>query len=87
MERLDKRAGEAAENYVMLTMKSGAHPSIGRVHNPGPKLAPHEKDERSVIAIDAADRDAWLNGSHESAHSLIRLTALEDFDAGPDDAL
>ena len=57
-----------------------------RMHKPDPKLAPHKQDKRSIIAIDPSDWDTWLQGPLRGAQSLIRLTDLEDFDAGPDDA-
>ena len=70
----------------MLTMNADAHPLMSRMHKPDPKLGPHEQDKRSIIAIESADWHTWLQGPHEGAQALIRLTALEDFDAGPDDA-
>jgi hypothetical protein len=55
-----------------------------RMHEPDPKLAPHEQDKRSVIAINTANWDTWLQGSHEGVQALIRLT-IEDYAAGRDD--
>jgi glutathione S-transferase len=49
-------------------------PLMRRMHKPDPKLAPHEQDKRSVIAINTANWDTWLQGSHEGAQALIRLT-------------
>ena len=82
----DKATGEMVESYTMLTMNADAHPLMRRMHKPDPKLAPHEQDKRSVIAINPDDYDVWLSGPHEGARELIRFTAIEDFDAGPDDA-
>ena len=70
----------------MLTMNADAHPLMRRMHKPDPKLALHEQDKRSIIAIDPANWDTWLQGPHEGAQALIRLTAMEDMDAVPDDA-
>ena len=70
----------------MLTMNADAHPLMRRMHKPDLKLAPHEQDKRSVIAINSADWDTWLTGPNEGAQALVRLTAIEEFDAGPDDA-
>ncbi len=70
----------------MMTMNADAHPLMRRMHKPDPKLPPNEQDKRSVIAIAPADYDTWLHGPHEGAVALIRLTAIEDFDAAPDDA-
>lgn len=82
----DRETGEVVESYTMLTMNADAHPLMSRMHKPDPKLGPHEQDKRSIIAIESADWHTWLQGPHEGAQALIRLTALEDFDAGPDDA-
>jgi len=83
---LDRTTGEVVESYTMLTMNADQHPLMRRMHKPDPKLAPHEQDKRSVIAINREDWDPWLQGPQASARELIRLTAIEDFDAGPDDA-
>lgn len=82
----DKATGEIVESYTMLTMNADAHPLMRRMHKPDSKLAPHEQDKRSIIAIDPADWDTCLQGPHDGASALIRLTAMEYFDAGPDDA-
>ena len=68
-----------------MRLNAGAHPRMRRMHKPDPKLGPQEQDKRSVIAINPADWDTWLQGPLDGAQALIRLTALEDFDAGPDD--
>ena len=78
------RSGELIESYTMLTMNADAHPLMRRMHKPDPKFGPSEQDKRSVVAIEAADFDAWLSGSIEGARSLIRLTPVEVFAAGPD---
>ena len=83
---LDKATGEVVESYTMLTMNADAHLLMRRMHKPDPKLAPHEQDKRSVIAVNPADWDTWLQGPHGGAQALIRLTAIEEFDAGPEDA-
>ena len=80
------RIGEVIPSYTILTMNADAHPLRRRMHKSDPKAAPHEQDKRSVIAIDPRDWDTWLTGPSEGAHALIRLTAIEKFDAGPADA-
>ena len=82
----DKVTGEVVDSYTMLTMNADTHPLMRRMHKPDPKLGPHEQDKRSVIAIHPDDYDKWLYGPHEGARELIRLTAIEDFDASPDEA-
>jgi putative SOS response-associated peptidase YedK len=82
----DPATREIVPSYTMLTMNADAHPLMSRMHKPDPKLAAHEQDKRSIIAIHHDDWDTWLQGPQDEAHSLVRLTAMEDFDAGPDDA-
>jgi hypothetical protein len=65
-------------------MNADAHPLMRRMHRTDPKLAPHEQDKRSVVAIEPADWETGLQGPHEGTLALIRLTAVEVFDAGPD---
>jgi putative SOS response-associated peptidase YedK len=60
----DKATGEIVERYTMLTMNADAHPLMRRMHMPDPKLAPHRQDKRSIIAIDQADWETWLQGQH-----------------------
>ena len=70
----------------MLTMNADAHPLMRRMHKPDPNVGPTEQDKRSVIAIEPADWDTWLRAPIDAAQSLIRLSAAEVFEAGPDDA-
>ncbi len=79
----DKATGELVESYTMLTLNADAHPLMRRMHKPDPKLGPVEQDKRSVVAVDLPDVDAWLHGTVAQATSLVRLTPMEDFDAGP----
>lgn len=57
-----------------------------RMHKPDPGFGPDEQDKRSVVAIELDDIDRWLLGSSEEARELIRLTPVESFVAGPEDA-
>jgi len=82
----DKTSGEVVESYTMLTMNADSHPLMRRMHRPDPKVGPHEQDKRSVIAVEAADWDTWLQGPHEHAQALVRLTPIEVFVAGPEAA-
>lgn len=83
----NRETGEIVESYTMLTMNADTHPLMRRMHKPDPKLAPHEQDKRSVISIPEADWDTWLRGGVDAAHSLVRLTPVEEFTAGPEDGL
>ena len=79
----DKATGEQVESYTMLTLNADAHPLMSRMHKPDPKLAADKQDKRSVIPIEFADVDLWLTGTMEEAKSLLRLSPVEVFVAGP----
>ena len=78
---VDKTTGEVVESYTMLTLNADAHPLMKRMHKPDPKLGPDEQDKRSVVPIEPEDVDTWLFGSAEEAAPLIRLAAVDVFDA------
>lgn len=80
---VDKATGEVHESYTMLTINADAHPLMSRMHKPDPKLGPDEQDKRSVIPIESSDVDAWLAGTHQEAAALLRVPAVELFNAGP----
>ena len=80
---IDRATGEIHESYTMLTINSDGHPLMGRMHKPDPALAPDQQDKRSVIPIEHADVEQWLAGSAEDARVLMRVPAVEVFDAGP----
>lgn len=83
----DKTTGEIHESYSMLTLNADAHPLMRRMHKPDPKLRPDQQDKRSVVAIEAADVDLWLTGTSDEAETLVRLTPVEAFNAGPTPAV
>lgn len=45
-----------------------------------------KQDKHSVIPLEAADFDQWLEGTVDLARALMKLTPMEVFDAGPNDA-
>jgi putative SOS response-associated peptidase YedK len=75
----DKVSGEIIESYTMLTINADHHPLMSRMHKPDPKLPPDQQDKRSVVAIESADVDAWLNASADEAARLVRVTPVEVF--------
>jgi putative SOS response-associated peptidase YedK len=75
----DKVSGEIIESYTMLTINADHHPLMSRMHKPDPRLPPDQQDKRSVVAIELADVDAWLNASADEAARLVRLTPAEVF--------
>jgi putative SOS response-associated peptidase YedK len=79
----DKTTGEMVESYTMLTLNADAHPLMRRMHKPDPQLGPDQQDKRSVVAIEAADVDAWLHAPPEQAAALAQLPAATLFDARP----
>ncbi len=83
----DKASGEIVESYTMLTLNADAHPLMSRMHKPDPKLAADKQDKRSVVSIETDDVDQWLNGTLAEGKQLVRLPAVEAFDAGPARAL
>lgn len=77
----DHQTGEIVPNFTMLTMNCDAHPLLKLMHRPElaadkTPLPPEQQDKRSVIPIEQADWDLWLNGSIDDALSLIQLPPL-----------
>jgi len=79
----DKETGEVHESYTMLTLNADEHPLMSRMHKPDPKVPPDQQDKRSVIPIGKGDIDLWLAGTVDEAKQLLKLAAVEDFEAGP----
>ena len=79
----DKATGEVIESYTMLTLNADAHPLMSRMHKPDPKVGPDQQDKRSVVPIEREDVERWLFGSQEEARALIRLAAVDVFEAEP----
>ena len=79
----DPATGELVESYTMLTINADSHPLMSRMHKPDPKLPADSQDKRSVIPIELADVDQWLEGSLTDAQALLRLAPVEIFAAGP----
>jgi len=79
----DKATGEIHESYTMLTINADNHLLMNRMHRPDPKRPPEMQDKRSVVPIALNAVDAWLNGTLEEAKDLVRLPAVELFDAEP----
>lgn len=86
---IDKATGDELESFTMLTLNADGHPLMGRMHKPevdpktGLVLPLEQQDKRSVIPIEAADFDQWLEGTVEQAQQLLKLAPAETFDAGP----
>ncbi|MEJ5148928.1 SOS response-associated peptidase [Comamonas sp. MYb396] len=85
----DRATGEVHESYTMLTLNADGHEIMGKMHkneiNPDTKkpLPIDQQDKRSVIPIELADVDQWLEGSIKDAQALLKLAPVEVFAAGP----
>ena len=80
---IDKATGEVHESYTMLTINADDHPLMRRMHKPDPKAPADKQDKRSVIPLEAADFDRWLQGTVDEARKLMKLAPVEVFEAGP----
>jgi putative SOS response-associated peptidase YedK len=79
---VDKATGEVHESYTMLAINADDHPLMGRMHKPDPKLPAGQQDnKRSVVAVEQADVDQWLEGSVSEARELLRVPTVGLFDA------
>ncbi len=87
----DHATGEVHGSYSMITMNCDAHQLLRHMHKPERDpatkavLPPEQQDKRSVVPIERADWDAWLNGTPDQALALIRLPAVDVFAHGPVD--
>jgi putative SOS response-associated peptidase YedK len=79
----DKTTGEIVESYTLLTINADDHPIMSRMHKPDPKLPADQQDKRSVIALNIADTERWLQGTHQSIRPLLKPPLPEDIDAAP----
>ena len=80
---VSRETGEVVESYTMLTLNADAHPLMNRMHKPDSFKPADAQDKRSVIPIELADVDQWLNGSQEDTQALFTLPPAAAFDAMP----
>jgi putative SOS response-associated peptidase YedK len=76
-EWTDPETGEVVASYTMLTQNCDHHPVLSQMHKPDPALAPDQQDKRTVVPIERANWDAWLQGTAEDAMKLVRLPSCE----------
>ncbi len=73
----------------MLTINADGHELMGKMHknelDPATKqpMPLERQDKRSVIPIAMEDVDQWLQGTLDDAKQLLRVPAVELFEAGP----
>ena len=53
------------------------------MYKPDPRLPADQQDKRSVIPIEMQDVDQWLAGSVREVAQLLRLAAVDVFEAEP----
>jgi putative SOS response-associated peptidase YedK len=82
-EWADRSTGEVVPNYTMITINCDGHPLLARMHKPDPNLPPDKQDKRTVVPLEPQHWDTWLHGSIDEARQLIRVPALDLFEAGP----
>ncbi len=69
-ERWRAPGGETVESFTMLTINADAHPVMKRFHAPG-------DEKRSVVLLERARIDDWLDASEDEARALIGAFAPE----------
>lgn len=80
---IDRATGEVHESYTLLTVNADDHPIMRRMHKPDPKLPADKQDKRSVIAIELAHVDLWLDPLSPDVGHLLKPPAVELLDAAP----
>ena len=79
-EWTDPASGEIVPSFTMLTINCDGHPLLGRLHKPDPQLPPDAQDKRSVVPLEPADWDAWLDGDEAVARALLQVPPADRFD-------
>jgi len=80
---IDRATGEVHESYTMLTVNADEHPLMRRMHKPDPKYGPDEQDKRSVVAVELADVDLWLNGKPEDVRHFVAPPSMDVIEGAP----
>lgn len=79
-EWTDPATGEIVPNYTMITVNCDGHPLLGRLHKPDPKLPDDAQDKRSLVVLEPAQWDEWLNGDEARARMLMAPPPAGRFD-------
>ena len=79
-EWTDPATGEIVPNFTMLTVNCDGHPSLGRLHEPDPKLPADAQDKRSVVSLEPDQWTAWLEATPDEAMGLLVAPPTERFD-------
>lgn len=67
---VDKETGEFFFSFSMLTINADGHDIMKHFHKP-------EDEKRSVVILQDDQYQDWLNASHQSAKSLLKLTPID----------
>jgi len=79
-EWTDPASGEIVPSFTMITINCDGHPLLGRLHKPDPRLPADAQDKRSVVPLEPADWDAWLDGDEATARALLQVPPADRFD-------
>ena len=71
---VDPQNGEVLLSFSMLTLNADRHDLMRRFHRPG-------EEKRSLVVIDPAHADAWLDATPDSAGDLLRAFDAQAFTA------
>ena len=63
---IDKVTGEVIFSFSMLTVNADGHSIMRHFHK-------QEDEKRSIIVLDEADYQPWLNANHVQARSLLKV--------------
>lgn len=87
-EWTDQGTGEVFMSHTVITQNCDGHPLLSLMHKPevdkasGELLPPEKQDKRTVVPLEEADWDAWLNGTVDEAAALIKVPPVEVFNHG-----
>lgn len=56
---------------------------MSRMHRPDPTRPPDQQDKRSVVAIEFADVQTWLEGDRDEASRLVKPPPMTVIAAAP----
>ena len=63
---IDRETGEVIFSFSMLTVNAEGHSIMQHFHKP-------DDEKRSIVVLNEADYQLWLNASHEQARSLLKV--------------
>lgn len=90
-EWTDPATGEVVPSYTLITQNCDGHPLLALMHKPekdkatGEVLPADKQDKRTVVPLEEADWDTWLNGTIEETEALIKVPPVESFKHGAAD--